>query len=73
MPEKNRMGFTGFETALLREEDGVYTAVLQSGESILVLNPDCKYIVFDTGTRVEVESVPFVYYSYYGGRYVFEY
>ena len=72
MPEKNRMGFTGFETAL-QKEDGVYTAVLQSGASILVLNPDCKYIVFDTGTRVEVESVPFVYYSYYGGRYAFEY
>ena len=72
MPEKNRMGFTGFEKAL-QKEDGVYTAVLQSGYSILVLNPDCKYIVFDTGTRVEVESVPFVYYSYYARRYAFEY
>ena len=72
MPEKNRMGFTGFEKAL-QKEDGVYSALWQSGASILVLNPDCKYIVIDTGTRVEVESVPFVYYSYYGGRYVFEY
>ena len=72
MPEKNRMGFTGFEKTML-EEDDVYTALWQSGYSILVLNPDCKYIVFDTGTRVEVESVPFVYYSYYARSYAFEY